>query len=134
MKRHSSEMTIDLNDIEHNKRIKLEIEDLKKQLKIENHNTGKISIKELKKLMGRLMSGYSFNIAAFTIFKHDVFSTGKGEIFKNIWQFVGEIGLSRIAKVHAHYENEIDRAESRVDSLLHQRNGLLNILHRIRAL
>ena len=34
-----------------------------------------------------------------------------GEIFKKIWKFVGNIGLSRIAKVHAHYENEIDIAE-----------------------
>ena len=115
MKRPFSQIT-DRNDqnkmdAEHNKQIQQQIENLKKRLKIKNHTIPYITTIQLGKQMRKIMIDKVFNIAQYTIFKHDVFGTGKGEIFKNIWMFVGNIGLSRIAKVHAHYENEIDIAE-----------------------
>ena len=116
MKRPFSEITIDWNDqnamdAKDNKQIQEQIENLKKRLKIKNHTIPYITIIELGKQMRKIMIDEVFNIAQYTIFKHDVFGIGMDEIFKNIWKFVGNIGLSRIAKVHAHYENEIDIAE-----------------------
>ena len=115
MKRPFSQIT-DRNDqnkmdAEHNKQIQQQIENLKKRLKIKNHTIPYITTIQLGKQMRKIMIDKVFNIAQYTTFKHDVFGIGMGEIFKKIWKFVGNIGLSRIAKVHAHYENEIDIAE-----------------------
>ena len=115
MKRPFSEIT-DRNDqnnmdAEHNKQIQEQIENLKKRPKIKNHTIPYITTIQLGKQMRKIMIDKVFNIAQYTTFKHDVFGIGMGKIFRNIWKFVGNIGLSRIAKVHAHYENEIDIAE-----------------------
>ena len=80
--------------------------------------------------MAKFMPNYSIekiNIAQYTIFKHDVFGTGEGKIFKKIWKFVDDIGLSRVAKVHTHYENEIDIAEYHHEKLKRKLRSICNL-------
>ena len=106
MKKSSSDTTIDWNDqdamaAEHNNQIQKQIEKLKKQFKIKNHTTQRIPIKTLKADMIKMMPDeiherfpeyHTFNIVQYTIFKHDVFSTGNGEVYNRIFQFVDDFG------------------------------------------
>ena len=123
MKRSLSEVTIDWGDqdamdLEHNRQILLQIENLKKQLKIKNHTTERIPINTLKadmikkmpeEIHERFPQYHTFNIAQYTIFKHDVLSTGNGEVYKRIWQFVDDGGVGcglDSLKAHIEYQKK----------------------------
>ena len=122
-------------DIEHNKQIQEQIENLKKQLIIKNHTIPRIPMEDLRTEIGKLnvkceMSDQKkmFNIAQYTIFKHDIFSVE----FEKIWELVGDIASSPKA-IHDHYSKKIDAMTKQK----HRKNTKIyttrNVVRRVRT-
>ena len=99
-------------DIEHNKQIQEQIENLKKQLIIKNHTIPRIPMEDLRTEIGKLnvkceMSDQKkmFNIAQYTIFKHDIFSVDQGNV---VFEKYGNLSVT-LLRVQKQYMITIQR-------------------------